>query len=401
MNVQQIYELVNTVTTEVTGNNGLVTEDLSNVVDVGNEVFDNSLVDNYVKSLMNHIGRVVFVNRPYEGSAPSVLRDAWEYGSVLQKIDADMPVATENPSWELVSGNTYDPNTFTAPTFLQKFYNSKTTFEIPMSFTERQIKESFSNAQQLNAFISMIESTIYKSLTVKTDALIMRTINNMTANTIADAFPPDSGGYDEGPGNSRAVNLLYLYNEMYPNNQIHDASLAIKEPRFIRFAAYTMKLTAERMKKVSQIFNVGGRDRFTPSSMLHIILLNDFAAAADVYEQSDTFHDTFTALPTAERVPFWQGPGSALGENPFSFDKVSTINVSPSGHNGDDIVITPGILGVMFDHDALGVCNFEQRVTTNYNPRGEFYNNWYKQDSMYFNDLNENFVVFYAADNRS
>lgn len=398
MNVSQIYDLVNDVTTEVTGNNGLVTEDLTNLVDVGNEYFNNNLVDNYVRSLVNHIGRVVFVNRPYEGSAPSVLRDAWEYGSVLQKIDADMPIATENPSWELVSGQVYDPNTFTAPTVHEKFYNSRTTFEIPMSFTERQVKESFTNAQQLNAFISMIESTIYKSLTVKTDALVMRTINNMTANTIRNAFGP-GGEYDKRAGNARAVNLLYLYNEMYPDNQIHDASVAIKEPRFIRFAAYTMKLTAERMKKVSRIFNIGMRDRFTPSSMLHIILLNDFAAAADVYEQSDTFHDTFTALPTAERVPFWQGPGSA-GDNPFSFDTVSKIQVSPAGNSDEEITAT-GILGVMFDHDALGVCNFDQRVTTNYNPRGEFFNNWYKQDSMYFNDMNENFVVFYAADTRS
>jgi hypothetical protein len=127
---------------------------------------------------------------------------------------------------------------------------------------------------------------------------------------------------------------------------------------------------------------------------LHIVLLSDFAAAADIYEQSDTFHDTFTALPNAERVPFWQGSGTDYG-----FQSVSSINVTASDGNENGLDVTAsGILGVMFDRDALGVCNWDRRVTTNYNPRAEFYNNWYKQDAMYFNDFNENFVVFYAAD---
>lgn len=392
MEVSQIYSLVNTVTTEVLGSAILTQEDLGDVVDVGTQIFNSGAIDNYVKSLVNHIGRVVFVNRPYEGSAPSVLMDAWEYGSVMEKITAALPAATENQSWELQDGQTYDPNVFTKPNVSAKFFNSRTTFEIPMSFTERQVKESFSNAQQLNAFISMIETAIYKSLTVKTDALVMRTINNMIANTIVTDFAPNGAGYDEGSG-TKAVNLLYLYNQMYPDATITDASVAIKTSRFIRFAAYTMKLYAERMKKVSTLFNIGATDKFTPESLLHIVLLSDFAAAADVYEQSDTFHDTFTALPTAERVPFWQGSGTD-----YSFNSVSSINVTTSNGNetGVDLVAN-GILGVMFDRDALGVCNWDRRVTTNYNPRAEFYNNWYKQDAMYFNDFNENFVVFYAA----
>lgn len=385
MQVEQIYSLLNTVTNEVLGETGLVNEDLTNVVDVGTQLFDASSIDNYVKSLVNHIGRVVFVNRPYEGSAPSVLMDAWEYGSVMEKITAALPEATENQSWELQDGQSYDPNVFTKPDVSAKFFNSRTTFEIPMSFTERQVRESFSNAQQINAFISMIETSIYKSLTVKTDALIMRTINNMIAATLYDAF---NGGAITGAGNTRAVNLLYAYNQMYPNDTIQDAALAVRTPQFIRFASYTMKLYMERMRKVSNLFNIGGTDKFTPESLLHIVMLSEFAAAADVYEQSDTFHDTFTSLPNAERVPFWQGSGTD-----YAFANTSSINVTYDGNS----ISASGILAVMFDRDALGVCNWDRRVTTNYNPRAEFYNNWYKQDAMAFNDYNESMVVFYAA----
>ena len=155
MTINQIYELVNAATSEILGESAVVAEDLSNVVDIGTEIFNANAVDNYVRSLVNHIGRVIFVNRPYAGNVPSVLMDGWEYGSVLEKITADLPEATENESWELTNGESYDPNIFYKPTVSAKFFNKRVTFEIPMSFTERQVKESFSNATQLNGFLSM------------------------------------------------------------------------------------------------------------------------------------------------------------------------------------------------------------------------------------------------------
>ena len=128
MTVKQIYELMNNVTGEVLGKTALVAEDLSNVVDVGKEVFSNTDVDNYVKSLVNHIGKVVFVNRPYSGKIPSVLMDSWEFGSVLEKVSCDTPEAEENESWDLVDGQEYKQDIFYKPTVSAKFYNSKVTF---------------------------------------------------------------------------------------------------------------------------------------------------------------------------------------------------------------------------------------------------------------------------------
>ena len=91
MKVSQIADLINSVTSEDLGLESILKEDLSNVVDIGTEIFSASDVDNYVKSLVNHIGKVIFVNRPYTGNVPSVLMDGWEFGSVLEKISADLP----------------------------------------------------------------------------------------------------------------------------------------------------------------------------------------------------------------------------------------------------------------------------------------------------------------------
>ena len=67
------------------------------------------------------------------------------------------------------------------------------------------------------------------------------------------------------------------------------------------------------------------------------------------------------------------------------------------GFEGGGSVTYSGILGVMFDRNALGVANMDRRVTSQYNPKGEFYNNFYKMDAGYFVDGNENTVVFFAA----
>lgn len=384
MKVSQIYELMNQVTSEILGTSEIVTEDLSNTVDIGTALFDATSIDNYVKSLVNHIGRVIFVNRPYSGSAPSVLMDGWEFGSVLEKVSASLPDATENESWELENGASYDPNIFYKPNVTAKFFNKRVTFEIPMSFTERQVKESFSNAEQLNGFLSMLYNAVDRAMTIKIDSLVMRTINNMIGETIHDAFP--NGTYT-GVSSVRAVNLLKLYNDKYAAELT--AENAITTPAFIRFASYMMGLWANRMTKVSTLFNVGGQDRFTSPDLLHVILLADFASASDAFLQSDTYHDEFTQLPKAEIVPYWQASGTDYG-----FGSTSKINIKTSSGN---VVTVTGVLGVMFDRDALGVTNLDRRVTTNYNPKAEFYSNWYKFDAGYFNDLNENFVVFYVA----
>lgn len=384
MEMTQVYELVNTATQEVLGESAVVAEDLSNVVDVGTQIFNASAVDAYVRSLVNHIGRVIFVNRTYRGGAPSVIMDGWEYGSVLEKITAELPEAEENETWELNDRESYDPNVFYQPRVSAKFFNKRVTFEIPVSFTERQVKQSFSSAAQLNGFLSMLFNSVEKALTVKMDALVMRTINSMIADTVYADYGANSKSASSG---IKAVNLLYLYNQQYSKELT--AAKALTDPDFIRFAAYIMGLYSSRLSRLSTLFNMGGKDRFTDNENLHVVLLSDFRKAAAVFLQSDTFHDSLVALPNSEEVPYWQGSGTG-----YALTSVSAVNVTtPNSHS----VEVSGVLGVMFDRDALGVSNLDRRVTTNYNPKAEFYTNWYKFEAGYFCDGNENFVVFFMA----
>lgn len=377
MKVTQLHTIINSVTKEILGETAVVNEDLTNVVDIGKTIIDQENgIDNYVRKLVNHIGKVIFVNRAYAGGVPSVLMDSWEYGSILEKISADLPEAHENESWKLTDGQSYDQDVFYQPKVEATFFNSRVTFEIPMSFTEKQVKESFSSAEQLNGFISMLTTSIENSMTVKLDALIMRAINNMTGETL------------NGVASPRKVNLLELYNATVTTPLT--AATAIHSPEFVRFAAYQIALVSDRMSKISTLFNSKGKARFTPAEARRVVLLSDFAKASEILTASVTDNADRVALPAHDSVPYWQGTGTGYG-----FADVSSIDVKVAS---GVVVKQSGILGVVFDKDAVGVANLDRRVTTNYNAKAEFYNNYYKMDAGYYNDLSENFVVFYVAD---
>ena len=380
MKVTQLKDIVNTVTSEILGKEDVVSEDLSNLVDVGNEIINTDNVDNYVKKLIDRIGKVIFVNRLYAGGVPSVLMDSWEFGSIVEKISADMPDADENDSWKLENGQEYSQDTFYQPKVSAKFFNSKVTFDVKLSFTTQQVKESFSSVNELNAFLSMLETGVKNSMTVKLDSLIMRTINNMTAQTLYKGQA------------MQKVNLLTAYNKA--TGQTLKADKALLDKDFLKFASLVIKKYQARITKMSKLFNQGEKARFTNINDLHTVLLSDFADSAEVYLMSDTYHNDTVSLPQHETVPYWQGSGKK-----YSFADVSTIKVKINdGTKTAKDVTQTGIIGVMFDTNALGVSNLNQRTTTAYNARAEFYTNFYKMDAGYFNDLNENFVVFYISD---
>ena len=389
MKVTQAYELVNNSTKQFLGEDVILNNDLSNIVDIGKELFTATSVENYTKALVDQIGKMVFVNRPYMGNVPSVLMDTWEFGSVLEKVSIEMPEATENESWELVDKAVYEQDIFYKPSVSVKFFNSKVTFEIPFSICEEQVKSAFTSPTQMNSFLSAIMTAVENSMQVKLDSLIMDTIDNMIAHTIKAEYGAEALG---SKSTVKAVNLLHEYNATVTTPI--KAADALTNPDFIRFASYRMGLYEKRLQTMSKLFNIGGKARHTTPDRLHVALLNDFAAAANVYLQSDTFHNEFTKLPNAEIVTYWQGSGTDFG-----FGNTSAIDVKIDVDGTPTEVKASGILGCMWDRYALGVNYFNRRTRSHVNNKAEFINNWAKMDASYFNDLNENFVVFFIADN--
>ena len=379
MKVTQIKDLVNNSLKEVNGSSELLKEDLSNVVDIGKELLNNDDVDNFVKKLVDRVGKTVFNDRVYQGSAPSVLMDAWEYGSVVEKIDSDLPKVEENDSWKLEDGKSYDQDIFYQPKVSAKFFNSKVTFDIPMSFTKMQVESAFSSPSELNSFISMLMVKTQNAMTVNLDGLIMKTINNFTANVV------------NAKKGMQVVNLLDMYNKTAQTKVTVDNALT--SPDFIKFANLMINTYRDRLTKMSTLFNEAGLNKFTPVDNQHLVILSDLASASKVYLESDTYNQDNVKISNYDTVPYWQGSGTT-----YNFKDTSKIDVAIKDGTQTKEVIQTGILGVLFDTSALGVSCQNPRTTTAVNARAEFYTNFNKYDAMYYNDLNENFVVFMIAD---
>ena len=388
MKVSQVATILNAMTTEMLGEDAIQTEDLSNVVEIGQaftDIFDTTNgVENFVKSLVDHIGRVIIVDRTYRPSGVGLARDSWEYGSILEKIRIDLPEATDNDTWSLTSGTKYDDIlVYAPPTVSATFFNKRVTYDIPMSFGEKQVKSAFSSAAELNRFFSGIENRIRTAISFYNDILEKRTLNNLIASK-ADS----------------RVNLLALYNAEQAAGETITAAEAIHNADFLKFATKTIAQYSDFMAEMSTQFNESGYAAQTPADYQKFVVLSMFARATETYLESDTYHNEFVKLIDHTNIACWQGTKST---NLFDFEAVSTVNAYPTGAvttgaDADDPTIISGVIGVLFDRDAAAVCCEDYRVTSFYNAGNETIKNYYKWDCMYMCDLAENAIVFTIED---
>ena len=376
MLITQTKEILATIANEMLGEeNTIVTENLANLQDIGNVLITQQNVDTYVKKLVDKIGKVVFKNRLLNSTAPSLLVDSWEYGAILQKVRMKLIPAEENDAVKLVDGQSYDQNVFHQPTVSATFYSKEITFEVPISYTMEQLKSSFNSESELNGFYNLLETTVQNSLTVKTDALIMRTINYRIGKT-----------YTKGRA-SQKINLLAGYNAA--SGKSLTTADCFQDEGFLKYAISEIKNYQDRLKLPTSLFNDQKEETFTPVQNQKLVLLSDFKNTVDTH-LIPVVQNSENLKLTCETVPYWQGSGAN-----FSFTDISKIDVTLD--TTSEKAQVGGIVGILFDDEALKVGNLSQYVTTNYNAKGDFYTNYYKEQSGFFVDLAENFVIFYVA----
>ena len=376
MLITQTKEILTTIANEMLGEeNTIVTENLENLQDIGNVLITQQNVDTYVKKLVDKIGKVVFKNRLLNSTAPSLLVDSWEYGAILQKVRMKLIPAEENSAVKLVDGQSYDQNVFHQPTVSATFYSKEITFEVPISYTREQLNSSFNSVSELNGFYNLLETTVQNSLTVKTDALIMRTINYRIGKT-----------YTKGRA-SQKINLLAGYNAA--SGKELTVANCFQDEGFLKYAISEIKNYQDRLKLPTSLFNDQKEEAFTPAQNQKLVLLSDFKNTVDTH-LIPVVQNSENLTLSCETVPYWQGSGAN-----FSFTDISKIDVTLD--TTSEKAQVGGIVGILFDDEALKVGNLNQYVTTNYNAKGDFYTNYYKEQSGFFVDLAENFLIFYVG----
>lgn len=398
MKVNQISTMLNSVFGEVLGENNLLADDLSNVVDAGRvitgstDVFGDNF-DNYVGKIVDKVGRTIFWDRVYTADDLGIWRDSFEYGSVLEKIRCDVGEYADNCEWTLTkdtdSDNDLDYNESISdhiaelfkfyPAKVQaKYFNNKTTFKTTISITRKQLKSAFNSASDLARFIGMIEQRVRTKMEISKNQLQKMVIANLMGEHIAQG--------------KQVIDL----GAMYATETGKDAGTlksALTDAEKVRYIAQKMTFFREMMAEPSKLYSATGTFyNHTPIEDSRLIILADLDSSLRFNTYAITYNEEYTKLEGYKIVPFWQSSGTSIGD---SLGTRSGINITTSNGN---VVTRNDIVGVLFDRDGAMICNEDPEVRANYNADGNFTNYIYCADCSYYNDFDENCIVFVWGD---
>ena len=373
--VEQIYTLVNETAKESMGEKAIAVKDVSSLIALGDSVLSSeSDTENFLNTLVDRIARTVFSVRRYETDTEGMVRHPFEFGCIVQKIYVDMPEAKQNNSWE-IGKEGYTPvfAPVIKPTAKQKLFKGITTWEVDVTIPDYMLRTAFLNETSMATFIDAIFTAMDNMIT-----LALENNANLTrASFIARKL---KGGKPCG-----AINLLHEYNTLTSASLTVESAMMNAE--FLAWASRAINLWVKRMSKMSVLFNEEGYKRHTPKDKIVVNLLQDFTSACDTFLGANTFHDELVKLPMYDSVAYWQGAGES-----FDFNDTSAINIKIDESN---TITKKGIIGIVYDYEAMGVTLNERRSTSERNNHDEYTNYYNKANIGYFNDMSENGIVFY------
>ena len=375
--VEQIYTLVNETAKESMGEKAIAVKDVSSLIALGDSVLSSaSDTENFLNTLVDRIARTVFSVRRYETDTEGMIRHPFEFGCIVQKIYVDMPEAKQNNSWE-IGKEGYTPvfAPVIKPTAKQKLFKGITTWEVDVTIPDYMLRTAFLNETSMATFIDAIFTAMDNMIT-----LALENNANLTrASFIARKL---KGGKPCG-----AINLLHEYNTLTSASLTVEGAMMNAE--FLAWASRAINLWVKRMSKMSVLFNEEGYKRHTPKDKIVVNLLQDFTSACDTFLGANTFHDELVKLPMYDSVAYWQGAGTS-----FDFNDTSAINIKLD-ETEQGTISKKGIIGVIYDYEAMGVTLNERRSTSERNNHDEYTNYYNKANIGYFNDMSENGIVFY------
>lgn len=394
MKVNQISTMLNSIYGEVLGETNLFKEDLSNIVSAGQIITASTAFgdnfDNYVGKIIDKVGRVIVVDRVFRKKDLGIWRDSWEYASMLEKIRCEVGDFTNNDEWVLLDGSDAgtDPDynstdivdklfKFVPPTVQSKYFNLKTTFRNKISITRKQLRSAFRSGSEMARFIAMIENRIRTKMEIGNQELERRVVTNLAC-----------AAYNA----SNVVDLKTILGSNLTFEQ------ALKDQATLRGIAETITMTRKLMEEPSKLYSITkGFMNFTPEEDSITIVLTDVDNALRFNLYGSTYNEEFVKLEGYKTVPYWQGRKESGGANDAlatraSVNAKAVIN-GQSGPTTGDVAID-NLVGIVFDRDAAMICNEDPEVRSQYNADGNFTNFFYNYDCSYYNDFDENAIVF-------
>lgn len=391
MKLQDASTIVNELYKEMTGAEDISQLDSEKLVDIGKQLQATNPTDVVFNKIADKVGKFVVLNKVYKAKLMNLYRDGWEYGSILETLRVKPYTATTDLS-KVPQQIDYSADAFTPvlPSVVAKYYNKHVNFRFKYTKLSDQLWGAFRSLEDMTRFLSSIEIAVSNSLSIRLQGLAKTAINNMIAQTLHKDFPDTSTEDYDANSYARSVNVLRLYNTAYGTSLT--AENCRKDASFLKFFVKTVLNTKDRLTDMSQIFNIDNEDTFTNEDDITTIVLSTVANDVKVNMQSEVYHNDLVQLPNYETVPYWQASGTAYDEG-----VIGEVSCKIESGNSTADVEATGILAVMFDKKAVGITCEKRKTTTQYIANADVTNFFESYEAQYFNDLSQNFVVFYVA----
>lgn len=390
MVVNQIYGLVNNVNEQLWGEDVLAVHDLRGLIALGDTVFSsNDNRDLYLGALFDRVGKTILRNLDLEVEFPAFMRNEFEWGSLLQKINIMPNSAQSSESWNISDAN-FTPNQFKIdkPTVVSRLFSGINTWEYDVTIPDVLFKSAFTSAEAFGAFIDGIMSALSDSLTLA--------INNMAHMSLVNLVA------EKANANNACFDVLALYNDTLTTPISRAQALVDKE--FWRFFGMFVRNQIKYMEQPSKLFNIGTGNsdpflRVTARDNMHVLASADAMSYMSSYLYAQDFNYRFDEMPLyKEWVSLQAQTITGATTNP-SFESNTSINVKPSsgGENATAVEMS-GIAVILADRQAIGTFYEDFYTATDRNNRNRYTNYTSQANVGYFNDLSENVCVIYIGE---
>ncbi len=352
-----------------------------NLVDVGKDVIDSGSVDSYVKALLTQMGKMIIESDVYKAELPSLFIDSFDWGGYIERVYFSPQELLKDDMYDLVDGKVYEDHKFYRPNVSAKIFEEGKTISCPISITEDQIKMSFNSYDDLNRFLSGIYQNVQNTITLGLEAYAHMLISAGIAVTIG------------ATGNTRHL-ATEFYGESGKTKKITEM---LKDGAFLKYCMEQIALVKDQMKRYTTAFNNASVPTFTTDNDLKVALLADFANSVKFNVTADTFHADEIGLGKFDKVTAWQA-FSEVALRDFDVETNSSISISADTNNklgiGVEEFNVKGVIGIVYDYRAMGICPFRTKVTSNYTASADFWNQYHHQLVNYILDSNFNMVSF-------
>ena len=397
MDTNQIYTIVNEVNAEAFGTDAIDVIDAQGLVSLGDAVLSSTTnTEAFLNTLIQRIGRTIISFRQYRNKLADMVVNDFEYGAILQKIRVHLTEAETDPAYALTDGQSVDPWKINKPNVEQKLFVTRTPYMFSVTIARKQLKEAFLSESAMGAFIGAVFGQVRNSIEVSLENLGRLCIANMMAEFTP--FTPSVGDDTPATTLNHEVALCTLYNtargyhgvipgeggaaDTPASEGYVDKDTCLFDEDFLRFAVKTMKSYSDNFTDMSKLYNDGEIETFTPREEQRLKVLSSFERALETVVQYSAFNEEMVRLNAFATLNFWQSAQTA-----------NTVKVERAS---DGVSVTiQNVVGVLYDRDALGIYKRDEDVlTTPVNAKGMYYNTFYHQMELWFNDTSENFVFF-------